>query len=157
MAITSDPANETDRVRRYTPPEVLQSIEEQIERNVAYYSTQPDATIDERIEELKAEWSINRRMQANVATIGLAGSIMALFGKKRWAVLPATAFGFFFCHGMTGWAPVIPYLRRRGLRTRGEIDREIYALKVARGDFRKLPGRMAHDDTARQILDAVNR
>jgi hypothetical protein len=34
---------------------------------------------------------------------------------------------------------MIPALRRTGIRTRSEIDREIYALKAARGDFKIVP------------------
>jgi hypothetical protein len=33
---------------------------------------------------------------------------------------------------------MIPALRRIGIRTRNEIDREIYALKAARGDFKSV-------------------
>jgi len=33
-------------------------------------------------------------------------------------------------HGLQGWCPPLPLLRRLGIRTRGEIDREKYALKV---------------------------
>lgn len=31
-------------------------------------------------------------------------------------------------HGLQGWCPPLPVLRRLGVRTRGEIDREKYAL-----------------------------
>ena len=44
-------ASEIDRVRRYTPREILRQIDQKIERNVAYYATQADEVIDQRIEE----------------------------------------------------------------------------------------------------------
>ena len=47
-------------------------------------------------------------------------------------------FCFLLSHGLRGWNPMIPALRRIGIRTRNEIDREIYALKAARGDFKSV-------------------
>jgi hypothetical protein len=41
-------------------------------------------------------------------------------------------------HALTGWCPPVPLFRRLGARTRQEIDRELYALKVVRGDFAPL-------------------
>jgi len=35
---------------------------------------------------------------------------------------------FLLQHGMQGWCPPLPILRRLGVRTRGEIDREKYEL-----------------------------
>ena len=49
-------------------------------------------------------------------------------------------------------------LHVQGVRTRSEIDREIYALKVARGDFKHLPADRREDAPVpvRQIMQAVN-
>jgi hypothetical protein len=158
MPTTCNPQTETDRVRRYTAPEVLRRIEERIERNVAYYSSQPDEVIAQRIEELQREWSISRCLQANVATVGLLGSVWGLLRARKWALLPLTGFSFFLFHGLRGWDPPLPLLRRLGVRTRSEIDREIYALKVARGDFKDLPGeRTEHTPVpVKEIMQAVN-
>lgn len=158
MPTTLIPEMETDRVRRYTSAEMLQKIEEQIEANVAFYAMQSEEVIAQRIEELKAEWSINRYLQANVASAGFVGAILGLTVNKKWAFLTAGAFGFFLFHGIRGWDPPIPLLRRMGIRTRSEIDREIYALKVARGDFKDLPV-AAHEVkpvSVKAIMEAVN-
>lgn len=151
------PTTREDRVRRYTRPEILENIEEQIERNVAYYASQSEEVIEQRIEELKREWTIERWLQANAATIGLLGGVLGLAGKRKWALLSAAAFGFLLHHGLQGGSPPIPLLRRLGFRTRSEIDREICALRVARGDFKNVTADRGElkPVPAKEILQAV--
>jgi hypothetical protein len=43
--------------------------------------------------------------------------------------------GFFAQHAIQGWCPPLPLFRKLGYRTRKEIDKEKYALKLLRGDF----------------------
>jgi hypothetical protein len=43
---------------------------------------------------------------------------------------------FFIWHAFQGWCPPVPLLRFFKIRTRPEIDREKYALKAMRGDFK---------------------
>ena len=155
MPRTFEPANEVDRVRRYTSPQTLRKIDEQIERKVAYYASQPDEVIAEHIRELEQAWSINRLLQANTAAMGLLGAILGLFVSRKWAVLTIAGFGFLACRGAD---PRIALLRRLGLRTRIEIDRELYALKAARGDFKSVPGDRPTQAPipVHEILQAVN-
>jgi hypothetical protein len=155
MPTTFDPKNEADDIRRYTSPAMLQKIDEHIERNVAFYASQPDDVIAERIRELQQEWSINRCLQAKTAAMGLLGAVLGLFVSKKWALLTVAGFGFLLFRQAD---PRIAALRHLGLRTRSEIDRELYALKAARGDFKNLPAERpaqapipVHD-----ILQAVN-
>lgn len=158
MPTTSNPVMEADRVRRCTSPEMLRKIDGQIEHNVAYYANQPDEVIEERIRELQEEWSINRYLQANVAAVGLLGAVLGFAISKKWAVLTIGAFGFFLCHGLRGWDPRIRALRSLGARTRSEIDRELYALKAARGDFKSVPTERPEQTALpiREIMQAVN-
>jgi hypothetical protein len=155
MPTTFDPANEVDRVRHYTSPEILQKIDRQIEHKVAYFASQPDEVIAEHIRELQQEWSINRLLQANTAAIGLLGAILGLFVSRKWAVLTVAGFGFLACPGAD---PRIVLLRRLGLRTRSEINRELYALKAARGDFKNIPAERPTQAPmpVHEILQAVN-
>ena len=51
-------------------------------------------------------------------------------------LLPALVTGFLFQHAVQGWCPPVPLFRRMGVRTRPEIDREKFALKALRGDFK---------------------
>lgn len=155
MPTTFEPANEVDRIRRYTSPKMLQKIDEQIERNVAFYASQPDEVVAERIRELQQEWSINRCLQAKTAAMGLLGAVLGLFVSKKWAVLTLAGFGFLLCRAAD---PRIAALRSLGFRTRSEIDRELYALKAARGDFKSVPADRPTQAPipAREILQAVN-
>ena len=58
---------------------------------------------------------------------------------------------FFSLHAIQGWCPPVPVLRRLGIRTREEIERERYALKALAGDF----GTISKDAIgAEQILAA---
>jgi hypothetical protein len=158
MPTTLNPETETDRVRRYTSPEQLQKIEEQLERNISFYAAQPAHVIERRIEELRREWSINRLLQANAAAAGFLGAFLGLTVNRKWGLVTMGAFSFFLFHGLRGWDPPIPFLRNMGVRTRSEIDREIYALKVARGDFRNVPTERDTEKRppVREILNAVN-
>jgi hypothetical protein len=85
---------------------------------------------------------------------------MGLVVSKKWAVLTIGGFGFFLFHGLHGWDPRIRPLRRLGARTRSEIDRELYALKTARGDFKNVTLPTEESVPApiplREIMQAVN-
>jgi hypothetical protein len=70
-----------------------------------------------------------------VAAVGLTTALMAVTRSRKWGYATCAALGFFLLHATDGFDPPLPLLRQLGIRTRGEIDREIYALKVIRGDF----------------------
>ena len=129
---------EFDTVRANTDPEVNQKIDSTIEERIRFYATQPRETISKRIEELEQEWDIERFLETNAAGIALGGVVFGLVSKK-WLLLSATVLGFLLQHAIQGWCPPIPLLRKFGIRTRREIDREKYALKILRGDFQAMP------------------
>ena len=157
MSTTTNPALEADPVRRYTTQEMLEQVEKQIQHNIEFYGAQPPHVLSERIEELRREWSMERYLQVNVASLGFATAFLALTGSKKWAVLTCTALGFFLFHSLRGFDPPIPVLRRMGVRTRSEIDRELYALKLIRGDFNLLPETKPTEKIpAQEILQTVN-
>ena len=47
---------------------------------------------------------------------------------RRWLLLSGTVLGFLLLHATRGWCPPLPLLRAAGVRTRGEIDEEKFAL-----------------------------
>jgi hypothetical protein len=69
------------------------------------------------------------------SSLSLTGILMTGVRDKRWMVLPVMVLSFLFLHAVQGWCPPVPVLRRLGVRTREEIDRERHALKVLVGDF----------------------
>jgi len=79
---------------------------------------------------LDKEWDIERLLEVNASTLALTGLILGLTVNRKWLLLPGIVLPFLLQHGLQGWCPPLPLLRRLGVRTRGEIDREKYALKA---------------------------
>lgn len=71
---------------------------------------------------------MERVLEVNASALALTGLVLGLTVDRKWFVLPAAVLGFLLQHGIQGWCPPLPVLRRLGTRTRGEIDREKYAL-----------------------------
>jgi hypothetical protein len=124
-----------DQVRAATKPTVQEKIDKKIREQIIHFASQPKEVITRRIFELENEWDIERVLEANAAGIGLASLVWGLTVDKKCLALTATVLGFLMLHSIHGWCPPVPVLRRMGVRTRREIDRELFALKVLRGDF----------------------
>ncbi len=138
---TQAKTQEPDRVRANTVPEVVERIDEALERSIRFYATQPEQAISARIDELEREWDIERVLETNASALALTGAIFGLFSSRKWFLLTCGVMGFLMQHAIQGWCPPVPAFRRMGYRTRGEIDREKFALKALRGDFNNLPKR----------------
>lgn len=117
----------------------VEEIDAKIEENIRFYATQPPEAISRRIEELDHECDLDRTMALYGSGIGLGTILLSFIGGKKWLVLGGTALGFLLKHSLDGTSPVIPLLRKFGVRTRSEIYREKYALKILRGDFEDMP------------------
>lgn len=127
-----DPTSHSaDRVRRSTSREINQEIDRQTDRNIQRFAGQDAHQIHKRIEELDREWDVERVLEVNASTLALTGLALGLTVNKKWFALPAGVLAFLLQHGIQGWCPPLPILRRMGIRTRGEIDREKYALLSA--------------------------
>src|SRR5256885_2352817 len=122
--------NESDRVRANTEPETLKRIDSTIDQKVLYYSTQPKEAISQRIQQLEREWDIERVLETNASALALTGLMLGLVKSRKYLLLSATVLSFLLLHGIQGWCPPVPLLRKAGVRTRSEIDREKFALKV---------------------------
>jgi len=83
----------------------------------------------DRIGEVDREWDIERVLEVNASSLALTGLVLGATVDKKWLTLPAVVLPFLLQHALQGWCPPLPLLRRLGLRTQGEIDREKYALK----------------------------
>ena len=118
-----------------TPAEINWRIDRQIEDSVRRYAGEPKDIVLRRIWELDREWDIERVLQLMASSISLTGILLSGVRDKRWMVLPTVVLSFLFLHAVQGWCPPVPVLRRLGVRTREEIDRERHGLKVLVGDF----------------------
>jgi hypothetical protein len=149
---------EADRVRRHTSPEILERLERELERNVRFHGARSEAEIAQRIAKLENEWSIERYLNTNASALALTGAFLGLTVSRKWLLLSAVVGGFLLKHAVSGWCPPVPLLRRLGVRTRSELDREKFALKALRGDFEdlNLPERSPKNRGPVHAIEAVS-
>jgi hypothetical protein len=142
------------RVRRNTDEHINRRIDDQIARNVRYFADHPDE-IAQRLAELDEEWDVERMIEANAASLALAGTVLGLRSSRVYLALPLAVTGFLLQHAVQGWCPPVPLLRRLGFRTQDEINAERYALKALRGDFGSMRDKASAADTASAAIRAV--
>jgi hypothetical protein len=128
---------EADHVRSHTSAANNASIDRETEDNIRRWSSQPREAINARIHALDLEWDVERYLEMTASSLALAGVVAGLAGRKRALILSAVVLAFLFQHAVHGWCPPLPLFRSFGIRTRKEIDREKYALKALRGDFKE--------------------
>jgi hypothetical protein len=139
-----------ERVRQNTPKSQNREVDAEIISNLARYRRLSPEAIDRRLKELDTEWDIERTLQLNASALALTGSLLAVFVNKKWLALPVIVSSFLMQHAIQGWCPPLPLLRKIGIKTRPELDREKYALKALRGDFDNVKA-------TRDAWEAVNR
>jgi hypothetical protein len=130
MAIPST----TDRVPKNTASDINNLIESEARSRVRAIDTNLHA-IEAQLERLDDEWDVERTIEANAATLALAGTAFGFFLHPYWLALPALVTAFLLQHAIQGWCPPIPILRRLHFRTAFEIEQERQALKALRGDY----------------------
>lgn len=141
------PSTSATRVPHQTDQAVNDRIRRQTEMNVTWFATHPDQ-IDRRLRELDEEWDVERVLETGSSALTLTGLVLGTVRSRKWLLLSLAVQGFFMQHALQGWCPPLPVFRRLGFRTQYEIERERYALKALRGDFRQ-----AEDAT--EALEAV--
>ncbi len=148
-----------DPVRAKTSPETLQEIDAAIDEKILYYSTQPREVISQRIAELDQEWDIERWLETNASSIALATLTLGVTRNRAYLLITGTVLGFLLMHAIQGWCPPVPLLRKLGVRTRSEIDREKFALKVLRGDFQNVARNPEtfRESPAAEVISAVQQ
>jgi hypothetical protein len=133
-AATPLPATE-DRVPLHTRSAVNDRIQGRTLHDVSRFLGADPVFIDERIRELEREWDVERTLEANAASVALAGVALGFAVHRRFFLLPGVVAAFLLQHALQGWCPPLPLIRRMGIRTAREIQDEIIALRILRGDF----------------------
>jgi len=100
------------------------------------YGHKGKGKIGERISEIDSEWDAERTLLLNAAALTLAGAVLGAFVNKKWFLLSAGASLIMAEQAITGWSPALGALKALGKRTTNEINREKYALKALKGDFK---------------------
>ena len=129
--------DDADRVRANTSEETNRQIDRELEACVREYAQRSPDDITRRINELDREWDMERLLETNASALAFTGLVLGVTHSKKWLIVPGIVLPFLFQHAVQGWCPPVPVFRRLGVRTRKEIDREKYALKVLRSDFDK--------------------
>lgn len=120
---------EDDRVRAVSSVDSNLRIDVQTAYNISRYKRQDKRIIARRIEELDGEWDVERVLQVHGTALTLTGLVLGLAVNKKWLLLPGIMLPMLLQQGIQGWCPPLPLLRRLGLRTRLEINREKHALE----------------------------
>ena len=156
MNSTSLPSTSA-RVERSTDPRVNEHIRDLSDAEVLRLESAEDAELLLRLQHLDSEWDIERCLQVNASVLVMLGVFLGTRVDRRFLALPAAVFAFLGQHALQGWCPPLPVMRRMGIRTQREIERERFALKALRGDFDDLstsdvpPARRV-----REVLKAVD-
>ena len=117
------------RVRRHTKDEINQKIDNDTRRSISYYQMKPRSEVLARIMELDKEWDVERTLEANASTLILSSLSLYLWKQKRGFVLfSGVISAFLLQHALQGWCPPLALIRRKGVRTRAEIEEEKYGL-----------------------------
>ena len=140
-----------DRVRENTEQYVNEELDERAEDRVRGFAASSGEEMTARIKELEKEWSIERLIESEAPMMAIAGLGLGAAVSRKFLVLPAFVFSMVALHGIQGWYPMIPLFRRMGFRSRKEIDREKFAMKALRGDFREI---QAGGDDAERVEKA---
>jgi hypothetical protein len=146
MDIAASLPDTQDRVPNNTSARINRRIQGRTLHDVSRFIGADPVFIDERIRQLRREWDIERTLEANAATLSLAGLALGALVDRRFLVLPAMVTAFLLQHALQGWCPPLPVLRRMGIRTAREIQDEVIALRILRGDF------LEHVDTPERAL-----
>jgi hypothetical protein len=115
-------------LRRHTRPTSQRRIDERTDCNISFFGEQSPEVIRLRLRALDREWDLERIIQANASVLALTGLGLGAITRRRWHWISGVVFGFLLLHATKGWCPPLPVLRAKGVRTRGEIERERLAL-----------------------------
>ncbi|WP_207496705.1 YgaP family membrane protein [Aridibaculum aurantiacum] len=125
-------------------------VEKSIQHNLNEYYQQQEA-IERRLLELDNEWDLERVLFLLSSSVTIPSLLLSLKQSQKWLILPAILSGAMLSHAITNWCPPTPLLKRMGFRSRVEIEKERYALKALRGDFRDML------DVPNSVWNAVNK
>jgi hypothetical protein len=122
-------ATTAKRVSSNTDPDINAWIWRQTEENMRRVAAAGKGAIQRRLRELDEEWDIERYVETMAPTFTLLGLTLGLTRNRAWLLVPFVIQSFFLQHALQGWCPPIPLLRRMGVRTVQEIERERCALQ----------------------------
>ncbi len=124
-------------------------------RSIQFYSSRPPEFVSRRIEELKEEIPLEALVYRGGAALTIAGVTLLLLRRKIRAawILTVVIAALQLQYSYRGRNALIEILRRRGYRSRKEIEAEKYSLEALRGDFAAFSELSDPIERARRCLD----
>ncbi|HLO80085.1 MAG TPA: hypothetical protein VK166_03955 [Chitinophagaceae bacterium] len=120
-----------DKVRNQSTSQVNDEIDLQTRDNILWYSREEPGVIAARMAHLDKEWDMERMLILHSSMLSLVGIMMGTAKSRLWYFLPAVLTCLLAQHAILGWNPLMIAFRKKGIRTRKEIDMEKYALMDA--------------------------
>jgi hypothetical protein len=127
-----------DRVRTHTAQDVLRRIDEHTIDRLEHSASGNPEVLRRHLDDLDREWDTDRAIELESSLMGLIGLALGAWVRPAMLVLPLFVGSAVLVHALTGRYPLLPLFRSAGLRTGREINRERYALKALRGDFKDI-------------------
>jgi hypothetical protein len=134
----------TQRVELNSAPLVNQKFEAQLRDNISRFAAADRQAIEQRLRELDSEWNIERFIETEAPTVIGLGIALGAALDRRWFALSVLAASMVIVHSVQGWYPLLPLLRRLGLRSQNEIEQERSALRVLLGEHQTYRAPSAH-------------
>lgn len=123
------------RVCMRTDPKMNAEIRNQTIKNLKIFKNCEEPEISERITKLNQEWDTERVIEFKAALLIILSSYLGIKTSKFWFLLTGACAVFMLQHVFCGWTPLLPLIRKWGVRTADEIHNEKTALKLKRGEF----------------------
>jgi hypothetical protein len=124
----------SERVEQNTSDAINQQQAEYIQSKLRKYSGASKFALDRRLKKLEREWTTERAIELEAPMMIAVGAGLTYWLGRKWLALPLFSAGMLLLHGIKGWYPLLPLMRRLGLRSQNEILREREGLKALRGD-----------------------
>jgi hypothetical protein len=113
-------------------------VHRQTARSIEYYSSRPIQLVSKRIEELDQETSLEAFVYRGGAALTIVGLTLLLLKRKKTSaawILAVIIAALQLQYSYQGHNGLTDILRKRGYRSRKEIEGEKYSLEALRGDF----------------------
>ncbi len=117
-------AKTATRVEEHTRPSINARIHRKAVRRLDDYRRRSPEGLRRRLDELDAEWDVERAVEAHGGLAVLATLLMSRLVDRRFLIGTAAIGAFLLRHALVGRAPQTAVFRALGFRTPSEIDEE---------------------------------
>ena len=136
-------------------PKPRKEVDRHTARSIRFYSTQPVELLNTRIQELEREIPLETFVYRGGAVLTMISLLIFLFRRRSrsWLILALAVTALQLQYSQQGRNGLTDILRKRGYRSRREIQAETYSLKALRGDFAVFTEVSDPIERARKCLD----